>query len=97
MGAKGLKLYLNKNVAAEFLTPDAYDAAAAAGKLHGRNSSQGAWRIFTWDQCEALLAFVLDSSCVEFGGKIYHQRIGIPMGGNASVFFANHFLFAYEL
>ena len=32
-----------------------------------------------------------------FAQQILHQTKGISMGGNASVYVANHFLFTYEL
>jgi hypothetical protein len=53
--------------------------------------------IFTLADLEHLLEFVIKKNYMNFAGKISHQTKGISMGGNASVYVANHFLFTYEL
>ena len=53
--------------------------------------------VFTLDDLKLLLQFVIKQNYMSFGEEIYHQTKGISMGGNASVYIANHFLFTYEL
>lgn len=46
---------------------------------------------------KALFSFLVRSTHVCFGGKVYKQVIGIPMGTNCAVYVANFYLFTYEL
>lgn len=43
------------------------------------------------------LGWLLDNTFIVFGGRVYKQVVGIPMGGNAAVFIANYFLLVAEL
>jgi len=52
--------------------------------------------IFTLDDLIHLLRFVIYHNYTFFADKIMHQTKGISMGGNASVYIANHFLFTYK-
>ncbi len=54
------------------------------------------YKIYTLDDIFNLIDFVLDNNYFQFGGQLLLQIQGIAMGGNASVFIANHFLFSYE-
>lgn len=54
------------------------------------------YKIYTLEDIFKLIDFVLKNNYVQFGGVLYLQLLGIAMGGNASVFIANHFLFSYE-
>ena len=62
-----------------------------------------AWRAaprrkaFLLSDLKAALSLLLNSSYVTFAGRVWWQRVGIPMGGNCAVFLANLFIFAYEL
>lgn len=55
------------------------------------------YRIFSYADVCALIDLVIDNNYVHFGGRIFRQILGIAMGGNHSVYSANHYLFSYEL
>ena len=42
------------------------------------------------------LLYLIDNIFVEFGGRIFQQTIGIPMGTNCAPFLADLFLYSYE-
>ena len=43
-----------------------------------------------------MLDFLIDNIYVEFGGEIYQQVVGIPMGTNCAPLLADLFLYTYE-
>jgi len=43
-----------------------------------------------------MLNFLIDNIYVQFGGRIYQQTIGIPMGTNCAPLLADLFLYSYE-
>ena len=43
-----------------------------------------------------MLNFLIDNIFVEFGGQIFQQAIGIPMGTNCAPLLADLFLYSYE-
>ena len=43
-----------------------------------------------------MLEYLIDSIFVEFGGRIFQQTIGIPMGTNCAPLLADLFLYSYE-
>jgi hypothetical protein len=43
------------------------------------------------------LSFLIKNTFLQFGSKVIHQAIGIPMGTNCAVFLANLYLFSFEL
>jgi hypothetical protein len=43
-----------------------------------------------------MLGFVIDNIFVLFGGLVFQQTIGIPMGTNCGPLFTDMFLHAYE-
>ena len=43
-----------------------------------------------------MLNFLIDNIFVEYGGQIFQQTIGIPMGTNCAPLLADLFLFTYE-
>ena len=43
-----------------------------------------------------MLEFLVDNIFVVFGGKIFHQIVGIPMGTNCAPLPADIFLYSYE-
>ncbi|GBF99055.1 hypothetical protein Rsub_12000 [Raphidocelis subcapitata] len=53
---------------------------------------------FVWDLQTATSAvhFLLDNSYVMFGGRVFWQKQGIPMGTNPAVHIANLFLYQFE-
>ena len=51
---------------------------------------------FTEDQIIEMLNFLIDNIFVQFGGRVFQQTIGIPMGTNCAPLIANLFLHSYE-
>ena len=43
-----------------------------------------------------MLEFLIDNIFVEFGGLIFQQTVGIPMGTNCAPLLADLFLYSYE-
>ena len=43
-----------------------------------------------------MLEFLVDNIFVIFGGKVFHQIVGIPMGTNCAPLLADIFLYSYE-
>ncbi|KAK6173953.1 hypothetical protein SNE40_017319 [Patella caerulea] len=43
-----------------------------------------------------MLDFLIDNIFIEFGGEIYQQAVGIPMGTNCAPLLADLFLYSYE-
>ena len=53
---------------------------------------KGGYKEYTVDKVLEALEFVLYNSFVQFGGHVFRQVKGIPMGGNASPFIADLYL-----
>ena len=51
---------------------------------------------YTEEQVIQMLEFLIDNIFVQFGGKIFQQTIGIPMGTNCAPLLADLFLYSYE-
>ena len=51
---------------------------------------------FNFDSFKDSLHFLIKNSYLNFGNKIFHQKIGIPMGSNYSPLLADLFLFHCE-
>ena len=43
-----------------------------------------------------MLEYIIDNIFVEFGGRIFQQTIGIPIGTNYAPLLADSFLYSYE-
>ena len=52
--------------------------------------------IYTEEDIISMLNFLIDNIFVEFGGIIFQQIIGIPMGTNCAPLLADLFLYSYE-
>nr|NIQ20721.1 hypothetical protein [Gammaproteobacteria bacterium] len=50
------------------------------------------YKKYTIDKLLNALHFILNETYVQFGGFVFRQKLGIPMGGNASPFIADLFL-----
>ena len=50
----------------------------------------------TEDDIVNMLEFLVDNIFVVFGGKVFKQIVGIPMGTNCASFLADIFLYSYE-
>ena len=44
----------------------------------------------------SMLEFLIDNIFVKFGGRLYQQNVGIPMGTNCAPLLADLFLYSYE-
>ena len=52
--------------------------------------------MYTADNICKMIEFLIDNIFVQFGGHLFRQVIGIPMGTNCAQFFADLFLYSYE-
>ena len=43
-----------------------------------------------------MLEYIIDNIFVQFGGRIFQQTNGIPMGTNCALLLANLFSYSYE-
>jgi hypothetical protein len=66
------------------------------GGARGGTRYNGQW-IWSAAQATAALHLLLDNTYVLWGGYIFRQVQGIPMGTNPAVFIASLYLFMYEL
>jgi hypothetical protein len=53
-------------------------------------------QVFTEQSLTYLFDYIIDHTYVQFGGHLYQQAIGIPMGINFAVHLSNYYLFTYE-
>ena len=44
----------------------------------------------------SMVEFLIENIDVEFGGHVYQQTVGIPMGANCAPLVADLFLYSYE-
>ena len=51
---------------------------------------------YTEDDIINILKFLVDNIFVVFGGKVFQQIVGIPMGTNRAPLLADIFLYSYE-
>ena len=51
---------------------------------------------FTEDEIISMLEFLIDNIFVMFGGRVFQQTFGIPMGTNCAPLLADLFLYSYE-
>ena len=52
--------------------------------------------MYTADNICKMIEFLIDNIFVQFGGRLFHQMIGIPMGTNCAPLLADLFLYSYE-
>ena len=48
-----------------------------------------------YDICK-MIEFLIDNIFVQFGGRLFHKMIGIPMGTNCAPLLADLFLYSYD-
>ena len=56
----------------------------------------GGDNMYTADNICKMIEFLIDNIFVQFGGRLFHQIIGIPMGTNCAPLLADLFLYSYE-
>ena len=56
----------------------------------------GGNNMYTADNICKMIEFLIDNIFVQFGGCLFHQVIGIPMGTNCAPLLADLFLYSYE-
>ena len=56
----------------------------------------GGDNLYTADQICKMVEFLIDNIFVKFGGCLFRQVIGIPMGTNCAPLLADLFLYSYE-
>ena len=52
--------------------------------------------MYTADNICKMIDFLIDNIFVQFGGRLFHQVIGIPVGTNCAPSLADLFLYSYE-
>ena len=52
--------------------------------------------MYTADNICKMIEFLIDNIFVQFGGRLFRQMIGIPMGTNCASSLADLFLYSYE-
>ena len=52
--------------------------------------------MYTADNICKMIEFLIDNIYVQFGGRLFHQMIGIPMGTHCAPLLADLFLYPYE-
>ena len=52
--------------------------------------------MYTADNICKMIEFLIDNIFVQFGGRLFRQMIGIPMGTNCAPLLADLFLYPYE-
>ena len=60
------------------------------------NINGGRDNMFTADSICEMIEFLIDNIFVQFGGRLFRQVIGIPMGTNCAPLLADLFLYSYE-
>ena len=56
----------------------------------------GGDNMYTADNICKMIEFLIDNIFVQFGGCLFRQVIGIPMGTNCAPLLADFFLYSYE-
>ena len=56
----------------------------------------GGDNMYTADNICKMIEFLIDNIFVQFGGRLFRQAIGIPMGTNCAPLLADLFFYAYE-
>ena len=56
----------------------------------------GGDNIYTADSICKMIKFLIDNIFVQFGGRLFRQVIGVPMGTNCAPLLADLFLYSYE-
>ena len=56
----------------------------------------GGDRMYPADNICKMIEFLIDNIFVQFGGRLFRQMIGIPMGTNCAPLLADLFLYSYE-
>ena len=51
---------------------------------------------YTADNICKMIEFLIDNIFVQFGGRLFHQAIGIPVGTNSAPLLADLFFYSYE-
>ena len=54
------------------------------------------WIILSSGTYKNLLVFLIDNIFVMFGGRVFQQTVGIPMGTNCAPLLADFFIYSYE-
>ena len=61
-----------------------------------RDINGGGDNMYTADKICKMIEFLIDNIFVQFGGRLFHQVIGIPMGTNCAPLLVDLFLYSYE-
>ena len=78
------------------LVHNAYVKVTRAKGYFTHDMNGGGDNMYTADNVCKMTAFVIDNIFVQFGGRLFRQVIGIPMGTNCAPLLADLFLYSYE-
>ena len=81
-----IKMYKNSGSTAILVNSNVKKAFWSRGNFPKK------YKIYTIDKLIEALKFILFNTYVQFGGHVFKQILGIPMGGNASPFIADLYL-----
>jgi hypothetical protein len=68
--------------------------SSSGGYINGRNSAKGK-TCYSEEQVISMLEFLIDNIFVSFGGTLFQQAVGIPMGTNCAPLLADLFLYLF--
>jgi len=63
----------------------------------GRRSETDREMMMSLDKFKSMLNKLVDNTYLKFGGELWHQTVGIPMGTNCAGYIANLYCFTYEI
>ena len=83
------KAFSHKNYGSKFVVLG-YNSTYFSNKIQKGNTC------YSEEQVISMQEFLIDNICVSFGGTLFQQVVGIPMGTNCAPLLADLFLYSYE-
>jgi hypothetical protein len=83
------KAFSHRNYGSKFVALG-YNSTYFSNKIQKGKTS------YSEEQVISLLEFLIDNVCVSFGGTLFQQVVGTPMGTNFAPLLADLFLYSYE-
>ena len=83
------KAFSHRNYGSKFVVLG-YNSTYFSNKIHKGKTC------YSEEQVISMLEFLIDNIFVSFGGTLFQQVVGIPMGTNCAPLLADLFLYSYE-
>ena len=83
------KAFSHRNYGSKFVVLG-YNSTYFSNKIHKGKTC------YSEEQVISMLEFLIDNTFVSFGGTLFQQVVGIPMGTNCAPLLADLFLYSYE-